>query len=211
MSLFDEAIKEVTTGVRYADTPEDLSVLHDPSCAAAILRRQPMPGFLSWIDTLEPERLPKARAMLRPEHVRESVVQICNESRTPECSEREWLIDDVTHLARIFAGLMDARYLRLRFDVVATNACRKFHCDFVTARLICTYRGTGTQYGFAADGTEPRQIFTLPAYAPILLRGRHWPEFPPSGLLHRSPPIEGTGETRLVLVLDPVSGPTDGC
>ncbi|WP_369333777.1 DUF1826 domain-containing protein [Aquicoccus porphyridii] len=28
-------------------------------------------------------------------------------------------------------------------------------------------------------------------------------------LLHRSPPIEGSGETRLVLVLDPVTG-TEG-
>ena len=27
---------------------------------------------------------------------------------------------------------------------------------------------------------------------------------PITGLLHRSPPIEGTGETRLVLVLDPI-------
>jgi len=29
------------------------------------------------------------------------------------------------------------------------------------------------------------------------------------GLLHRSPPIEGTGETRLVLVLDPVIDPEE--
>ncbi|MEW7008160.1 DUF1826 domain-containing protein [Lentilitoribacter sp. EG35] len=33
------------------------------------------------------------------------------------------------------------------------------------------------------------------------------PETPTSGLLHRSPPIDGTGETRLLLVLDPVSDP----
>lgn len=32
-------------------------------------------------------------------------------------------------------------------------------------------------------------------------------ERPASGLLHRSPPIEGAGETRLVLVLDPIHDP----
>ncbi|HMB12384.1 MAG TPA: DUF1826 domain-containing protein, partial [Roseovarius sp.] len=32
---------------------------------------------------------------------------------------------------------------------------------------------------------------------------------PPSGLLHRSPPIEGSGETRLLLVLDPVDDPEE--
>jgi len=48
-----------------------------------------------------------------------------------------------------------------------------------------------------------------PTGAPILLRGTLWPEHPRSGLLHRSPPIEGTGETRLVLVLDPVDDPEE--
>jgi hypothetical protein len=49
----------------------------------------------------------------------------------------------------------------------------------------------------------------VPTGAPILLRGTLWPEQPKSGLLHRSPPIEGSGETRLLLVLDPMDGPED--
>jgi hypothetical protein len=104
---------------------------------------------------------------------------------------------------------MEAKYLRLRLDVVTTNACRKFHIDAVTARLVCTYRGPGTQYGISNDGAEPRHILTAPTGAPILLRGTRWPERPCSVLLHRSPPIEGTGKTRAVLVLDPVDNPED--
>lgn len=49
----------------------------------------------------------------------------------------------------------------------------------------------------------------MPTGAPIPLRGTLWPEGPRSGLLHRLPPIEGTGETRLVLVLDPVDDPEE--
>lgn len=45
------------------------------------------------------------------------------------------------------------------------------------------------------------------ARAPDLLRGTLWLGKPASGLLHRSPLIEGTGETQLVLVLDPARGP----
>ena len=97
-----------------------------------------------------------------------------------------------------------AATLRLRFDVVTGNACRKFHVDAITARLVCTYRGAGTQYGMSTDGTDPSRVFAVATGAPILLRGSLWPEEPASGLLHRSPPIEGTGETRLVLVLDPI-------
>ena len=105
---------------------------------------------------------------------------------------------------------MQTNYLRLRLEaVIQTNACRKFHIDAITARLVCTYRGTGTQYGISTDGHDPDRVFTVPTGAPILLRGTLWPGRPPSGLLHRSPPIEGTGETRLVLVFDPVLNPED--
>ena len=209
MTLVREIVKDAVIGVGVADAPEGLSEIHRPDCAAAIWRRHPLPGFQSWIDALEPARLPKARVVLRPRNVRETVTQICEASGTPDCRERERLADGAAALADIFAGLTPAPYLRLRFDVVTTNACRKFHIDAVTARLVCTYRGTGTQYGISTGGSEPRRIFTVPTGAPILLRGTLWPERPRSGLLHRSPPIEGTGETRLVLVLDPVLDPEE--
>ncbi|WP_367648814.1 DUF1826 domain-containing protein [Ruegeria arenilitoris] len=108
---------------------------------------------------------------------------------------------------RFFTDLMRSKWLRLRLDVVATNACRRFHIDAVTSRLVCTYRGTGTRYGISTDGTDPSRVFTVPTGSPVVLRGTLWPENPKSGLLHRSPPIEGTGETRLLLVLDPVADP----
>ena len=211
MMLAREVVEEASVAVRVADTPEGLSAIHSPDCAAAIWRRRTMPGFQSWIDALAPKRLPKARVVLEPGTVREAVSRICDESGTPDCVERERLINDTAALADIFMGLTPAPYLRLRFDVVTTNACRKFHIDAVTARLICTYRGTGTQYGISIDGAEPRRVFTVPTGCPILLRGTLWLERPTSGLRHRSPPIEGTGETRLLLVLDPISDIDDEC
>jgi hypothetical protein len=147
--------------------------------------------------------------ILRPEAVRDAASEVCDTSGTPAGLERDRLVDDIAALADIFARLMRARWLRLRLDAVTTNACRRFHIDAVTARLVCTYRGTGTQYGISTDGAEPRRVFQVATGAPILLRGTLWPERPRSGLLHRSPPIEGTGETRLVLVLDPVDDPEE--
>ena len=207
MTLAHDVEEDVAIGVGVLDTPEGLSAIHRPGCAGAIWQRSPLPGFQSWIDALEREVLPTGCMVLRPEDVRDAAFQICEASGTPASAERTWLIDDAAALAEILAGQMDAPYLRLRFDVVTTNACRKFHIDAVTARLVCTYRGTGTQYGISIDGAEPRRVSTVPTGAPILLRGTLWPEHPKSGLLHRSPPIEGTGETRLMFVLDPLSGP----
>ena len=80
--------------------------------------------------------------------------------------------------------------------------------DAIRARLICTNRGTGTQFGLSVAGAEPERIQTTPLGAPILLKGTLWPsDQGDTRLLHRSPPIEGTGETRLLLVLDPINNP----
>lgn len=205
MTFFQSIAGETTVGVGVADEPEGLFVIRQPDCAAAIWQRSPIPSFQSWLDGLAPDQLPRARMILRPDAVHAALTETCDLAGTPAGPERDRLIDDTAALAAMFAKLTRAPYLRLRYDVVTTNACRKFHVDAVVARLVCTYRGTGTQYGISTDGAEPSRIFTVPTGTPILLRGTLWPESPSSGLLHRSPPIEGSGETRLVLVLDPVA------
>ena len=196
-------------GVCVTNTPEGLSVIQSTECAASIWQRRPLPSFQKWVDALAPDQLPKARVILRPEQVRDAVAGICDAGGTPDCPERDLLADDVAALADIFAKLMDTSFIRLRLDVINTNACCLFHMDAITARLICTYRGPGTQYGVSDGMAEPSQIFTTATGAPILLRGKLWPERPRSGLLHRSPPVKGTGLTRLVLVLDPIADPED--
>ena len=168
-------------GVAVADTPEELYVIQRPGCAAAIWQRQPPHSFQSWLDRLAPDHLPNGRIVLRNEAVSDAVTQLCDIAQTPECAQRRQPVDDVTALAEIFADVMQSRYLRLSLQAVQTNACRKFHIDAVT----------------------------VPTGAPVLLCGTLWPGQPSSGVLHRSPPIEGTDETRLILVLDPVSDPED--
>ena len=197
-------IKTASIGVGIADRPEDLSVIRKPGCAAAIWRRQPPVGFQTWINELPPDQLPSTRIVLSAADVGEAVKHICDVSGMENGPGRTWLTNDIVGLSTKFTDMMHAPYLRLRLDVVTTNACRKFHIDAIKARLICTYRGTGTQYGISTNGAQPHKVFTVATGAPMILRGTLWPEKPAAGLLHRSPPIEGTGETRLVLVLDPV-------
>ncbi|MEM1430153.1 MAG: DUF1826 domain-containing protein [Pseudomonadota bacterium] len=204
MNALDASLRKTVPGVALEHRREGLRAILAPDCAAVIVRRQPPPSFQSWIGELKPERLPRGRVTLPPERVRDALSQLCSAAETPDGIERDWLVDDAASLAESFADLMKARYLRLRMDVVTTNACRKFHVDAILARLICTYRGTGTEYGVSIDHEDPTRVFTLPTGVPMVMRGTLWPEEPRSGLLHRSPPIEGTGETRLVLVLDPI-------
>ena len=194
--------ESLATGVHLVDAKEGLSQIQDPTCAAAIWQRGTLTDIQPLIDELSPENLPKANVIIPPEHLPKTVNEICGKAGIPDCLERKMLVEDIVMLADVFVKLIPTPFLRLRLDVVTTNACRKFHIDYLKARLVCTYRGTGTQYGNSTDGADPLHISTVPTGAPILLRGKHWPNTPDPCLLHRSPPIEGTGETRLVLVLD---------
>ena len=204
MTLHREIVRHAAIGVGVGTTPKALSSISKPGCAAAIWERQPLESFQAWIDALKPEDLPRARIILKPEMVHKAMTDLVEAAGMPACAARVMLVDDVAAMADLFTGVLDSPYLRLRLDVISTDACRKFHIDAIRARLICTYRGSGTQYGISTDGHAPRSVFAVPTGSSMIMRGTLWPETPKSGLLHRSPPIEGTGETRLVLVLDPV-------
>ena len=209
MTLLKAKVKDAAIGVAVADDPASLSAFLQPGCDAAIWRRQTPPITQSWLDSLDPERLPRGRVVLPSVAVADTVAHLFDDAGVPEGADRDWLQSDIVSLAALFTQLFDAKFLRLRLEAVTTNACRRFHIDAITARLVCTYRGTGTQYGISTDGNAPKRVFTVQTGAPILLRGTLWPAEPKSGLLHRSPPIEGTGETRLVLLLDPIFDPDD--
>lgn len=207
MNFFSQPVLQKTTDIGVVQNTASLSAFLEPDCAGLIWQRQTPPEVQNWLDQTDPVLLPRGRVILQPDAVRDTVAHLCDMSGLPSGAEQNWLAEEAAYLADTFAALMDVRYLRLRLDVISTNACRKFHVDAISARLICTWRGTGTQYGFSVNNTEPERIQTVRTGSPFLMRGTLWPAEPSPGLLHRSPPIEGTGETRLVLVLDPVLDP----
>lgn len=112
------------------------------------------------------------------------------------------LAGDIQLLVRRHAALTGEDRLRLRLEVIETDACRRFHADFVTLRLLCTYVGPGTQW-CRIDAADA--ICEVPTGAVGVFKGRLLLD--PPTILHRSPPISATGERRLVLTIDPLAGP----
>ncbi|MBX2876011.1 MAG: DUF1826 domain-containing protein [Saprospiraceae bacterium] len=178
MNVLRHAHVEPDQSARIVDAPEGLRLIHHAACPAVIWQREPALRFQRWIDALDPEHLPTARMTLRPDAVPSAIEHLCTGARLPEGYERGCLIGDISAMAHIFADIMGADYLALRLDVVASNACRKFHRDAITARLICTYRGTGTQYGLSSNDDDPAEVLTVPTGAPMILRGTEWPVSP---------------------------------
>tara|TARA_B100001093_G_scaffold318654_1_gene304006 strand:- start:786 stop:1445 length:660 start_codon:yes stop_codon:yes gene_type:complete len=193
--------------VQISDNIEGLHAVNQPLVPAAIWRRTPLSKFQTWIDSFPDKQLPAARIALPLDAIQGALMEVMQISGMPACGQREILIDDITALANVFAEINQTKFLRLRLEAITGNACNKFHVDAVTTRLVCTYRGPGTQYCFSADGTDLSNIFDVPTSSPIVMRGTLWPNKERSGFFHRSPPIEGSGKTRLLLVLDPISDP----
>ncbi len=189
------------------EDPSDLTVFSEKTYPAVIWSRQVLAKTQNWIDQIDPNLLPNVRKVLHKTVIQETLEHVFNNTRIPQSNQLDWLLKDITKLGKVFSNLMQVDFLRLRLDVVSTNSCRKFHVDSVTGRLICTYRGEGTQCGISRDENEPVVIFSVPTGSPVLLSGSLSSKENGMELLHRSPPIEGTGVKRFVLVIDPIIDP----
>lgn len=108
------------------------------------------------------------------------------------------LAREIVTLAELLVAVMGCTWLRVRLEVIETDACSRFHADYVSARLLMPLVGPGTQWLRA--GTEG-PIDELRAGDVGLFKGRLWAEDP--AVLHRSPAVAAIGETRLLLTLDP--------
>ena len=177
-----------------------------------IIPRRIFGGVAATLDGLSKEALPRlwfegALADLKP-RLRRAVVERLAEPRWLA----NWLIDDVLEHSKLIVSLTGTPTLRVRLDVVDDDCCPKFHVDDVRLRLVTTYRGPGTEWippRLAArfvDGRLPPAdtVRHLARGEVAVLRGGRGatPERP--GVLHRSPPIAGTGVVRLFLAIDEI-------
>lgn len=193
-----------TSSVSWVDHVDQLSKISAPDIDGAVWKRLVPENVAHWLDEIPAWKLPSARMVLKETDALACVSYVFSRFGHEPCAELDWIARDIDGLARIVSGVTQAPRLRLRLDPVSNNACARFHIDFVTARLICTYRGPGTQFGVSEGKAPPEDIESVPAGMPILLKGKCWPQSEAVRLQHRSPPIEGTDTTRLLMVLEGV-------
>ena len=185
-----------------AGNAEILSAINDDDIALAIWQREPPRG----ISRMALANLRSLRFTSSVPTLDDALSDAMDAAGYSKGVVRNTLLIDIIALAARFAHIMRTDAVEIRLEIVTTNACKKFHADYVTARLITTYVGQGTQWldheaAADCDCGEPHNIQQLGAGDVALFKGRHWSADAPA--IHRSPPIEGTGETRLVLVINP--------
>lgn len=130
-------------------------------------------------------------------------------SALPAGAGRDALAADLTLLADMLVELLDARHIGLRLEVVHQAMCPRLHVDRVGVRMVCTYRGPGTEWveeaqldrrflGSGAAGQSDavsglllpgHHIDQIPPFSVALLKGSLWQGNAGRGLVHRSPAV----------------------
>ncbi|MGZ6288190.1 MAG: DUF1826 domain-containing protein [Bdellovibrionota bacterium] len=131
-----------------------------------------------------------------------------------QASDGQLLYADIRDLAERFLGVTAATKIGVRLERVDTDNCRLFHIDHVGVRLLTTYYGKGTEWlrnedvmraglGQGSDELVRREGAPIQRLDPgwiALLKGEKGNSG--RGLVHRSPPVEGSGCKRLLLRMD---------
>jgi hypothetical protein len=168
--------------------PEALAAIARPGNAAALWERRLPPSFAAWMDALPDAALPALRVAADPKGLLAALREAAS-----ACSDDAWrdfLLADILDLAARFARILGSPTLRLRLrlEAIDDDACRRFHVDRVRARLLCTYRGAGTELAHPAPaGQAPEPLERLASGTAAIVRGTLWParEAPASSTARR--------------------------
>ena len=116
---------------------------------------------------------------------------------------------DIVRLATVYTDLIGCPETGLRFVGLEGAMCPRFHIDRVGVRLLCTYRGPGTQWGrrdalLPIDSPPASPVGQARAFDVLLLKGSTWPGNEHLGAVHRSPDPGRASYPRLLLSIDAV-------
>ncbi|OAN66003.1 hypothetical protein A7X12_14370 [Sphingomonas sp. TDK1] len=176
-----------------------LDAIARPEVHLAVWRRA-LPSDLAWLASLDWGKIDDLHLETTIAAVDRDVTEALADAGYPADARGDALLDEIAGHARCVAAILKLDTVSIRLEVIQTDACRKFHADYVTARLLTTLVGSGTQWihGVEAPDTPIRQM--QPGDVGIF-KGRLAAD--PPAILHRSPPIGANGETRLLLAIDP--------
>ncbi|KAL6762093.1 hypothetical protein V8C86DRAFT_2524902 [Haematococcus lacustris] len=141
------------------------------------------------------------------------------------------LHEDVCQLVSSYAEVVQVPHVNVKLEVLHATPCPRWHADHVTARLLVTYLGPGTEFvenrfvkrrWSLASGQVDPSVGHVDAQAAqqagegdiLLLKGHAWPGSLGLGAVHRSPhATEAIDNVRLLLTVDDAAehGSDCGC
>ena len=211
VSLEGEAVRRSATfgaGIETCNAAEGLAAISNPGMELVIWRRALPMCLQTWLERMDASCFPDMRVLVQPSDLRRAVEPHLDDCGMPPGDVRDLLLGDVDDLVSAFARITQSDLVDVRLERVSHDACWKFHRDCVEARLLTTYRGPATEWVQPHDAARALReqtrfkgpIERLRIHDVAIFKGSC--TGPGSGIVHRSPPIAGTGQTRLLLCLN---------
>ncbi|MBK1696584.1 hypothetical protein CKO21_04925 [Rhodovibrio salinarum] len=201
--------------VRVGPRGSILFAAREEACVLALWHRQIADCVARELDRLAFDGLPAFDVLGGVVSVRAEARAAIDRSALAGSAMGRWLESDIAGLCCRYAAVTGGGRMHVRLAAIDDDACRYFHVDRLSMRLLCTYRGPGTQWvapETSVRGTggpevtsvleaAPHLIRQVPTRSIALFRGRT-PDTQSPGLLHRSPPpAQGNDNHRLVLTV----------
>lgn len=191
-----------------SDDPETLELILLKHVQLAIWERTLPICLTNWLSQLEAGQLPNFRILARSWKLNKILKDLLKSCGTPDNDMRRILVEDIEHLVSRFAIIARSDCVDIRLEAITHDACWKFHQDHVDVRLLTTYLGPATQWvrpAYNKDALLDQIQFAGPienmgTSDVSIFKGNC--EENCDGIVHRSPPINGSGQTRLVLCLN---------
>lgn len=200
-----------TGSVLTIDAPDALELIHDPGVALVHWQRA-MPGALrEWLESVPDGTLPHVRFSAPLRAVEQATVAAFEAAGVGPSVARHLLIGDIVLLAMLYSHVERAEWISVRLERINHDACRKPHIDRVSTRLLCTYRGAGTEFGrTGVDAEDWRCDLALRRFEVGLVKGLLHPTVRSSDMpefLHRSPRFTADSRERFLLCIGSAQPP----
>ena len=205
--VINESMKE-QIGIHTVQSQDRLNAISYSETELVIWQRSLPDQLQTWLGQLNTHQLPHARVLVKASDIRKAMEFKLKHHDEGVKHITDLLVDDIEGLTLAFAEITGDRMVDVRLERVSDNACWKFHRDFVKTRLLTTYRGPSTEWVLPKYGEKAMQqqlrfkgpIESLAPHDVAIFKGNN--NASETGIVHRSPPIEGTCYTRLLLCLN---------
>ena len=197
------------------DTPDILARISEPGVNICIWQRPSIDQINRELVSLTPRDLPDVRSHCTLNNFDAAVTGLmANQGLSPDLF-KHWR-GDLLNIARVYFPLTKGRRVTMRLETTDQDGCPRFHTDRTHLRLLCTYLGPGTEWLRDDQADREAQLAGAPNSEILLadrpsqlgqfwvglLKGSAFPGNSLNGLIHRSPPSQGSGITRVLFCLD---------
>lgn len=195
--------------------PEVLHQILDSGVNLSLWERPTQASVIHELSSFHASDLPNARCRTSLESFDDDISTLLLKEGHDPSTLKHWRVD-LRRLADLYFSLSGGRKVTMRLETSADDGCRRLHVDNTHLRLLCTYRGPGTEWLpneqvdrlAQSTGAPNEEIIRsgkpsrFESFCVGIMKGNAYPGNAGNGLVHRSPPIEGSGQTRVVFCLD---------